>query len=74
MRRQPYVHIFVHQDVLTTAREILQDIEENLDKPGLERLSEEDVRAFKDLTDPLPEEDIYGYIPNIRNSNLPVKS
>lgn len=62
--RQPYVHIFVHEDVLTDAVEVVNRLAE----AGV--LDEEDRRTLSDLVNPLPEVDVFGYLPNIRHSRL----
>ena len=69
MSRQPYARILVHRDVLTIAQNIVTNAEINL---GDRTLTDEDIRALRDLVDPLPEPDIYGHTPSIDEIELPV--
>ena len=53
-----YVFIIVHEDVLADAREAIASFEED----GIP-YEDDRLRALRDLTDPLPEEDVNGVTP-----------
>lgn len=65
--RERYVHIFVHRDVLDDARDAVNRLADS-------DTDESILHALRDLVDPLPEVDVFGYLPNIRTSNLLVRS
>lgn len=70
MKRQPYVYIFVHRDVLENARDLIEDLTREGIATNGDDYNNEALQALRDLVDPLPEKDIYGHIPHIDHVDL----
>ena len=66
--RTKYVRIFVHRDVLLAARLAAEEIGYQSKLP----YNDPRRQALRDLTDPLPEPDVFGHTPHIDELELPI--